>query len=317
MITNKTFLCQLTQTQQNKILKKLKDNLINEGFNETEIQKMLDNAKDGRLIDLEENMDVKCFINEFNEKRKKKNNISSAIILYRNKLGMSQESLADKIGVTDRAMRYYETGDRTPSEEKIIALAEVLGSEFKNIVFKLLGYPIKEGRAKISTNTKGELSIKEVTSINITADTDISKLDEDIKYKVLSALEHYLIDTGYDGDEKLAILEAVENGCLNNVANCVSLDIVIPIINEEINFEASVDYKQKYEELLAIVQNMRTKVTIKDERGTVCGFELDINEYGNIAITKGTEITCYESDMDEWHDEKGDYQILEVKCDYK
>ena len=317
MITNKTFLCQLTQTQQNKILRKLRANLINDGFNEIEIQKMLDNAKDGRLVDLEENMDVKCFINEFNEKRKKKNNISSAIILYRNKLGMSQESLADKIGVTDRAMRYYETGDRTPSEEKILALAEVLGSEFKNVVFKLLGYPIKEGRAKNSTDTESELSIKEVTPINITADTDISKLDGDIKYKVLAALEHYLIDTGYDDDEKLNILENVEKGFLNNVANRVYLDIAISEINNELNSEDHINYKQKYEELLATIEGARTKVKVIDERGTVCGFELGINEHGNIAIRKGTEITCYESNNDEWHDNNGDYQILEVKCNYK
>ena len=70
MITNTTFLCQLTESQQKEILATLKENLINEGFNEIEIQKMLNSAKENRLVDLEEYMNIEFFI----EKYKTENN---------------------------------------------------------------------------------------------------------------------------------------------------------------------------------------------------------------------------------------------------
>lgn len=79
MITSNTFLCQLTERQQKEILATLKENLINEGFNEIEIQKMLNSAKENRLVDLEEYMNIACFIDEFNSKRDDKNKIGSAI----------------------------------------------------------------------------------------------------------------------------------------------------------------------------------------------------------------------------------------------
>jgi len=53
--------------------------------------------------------------------------INSLIIKERRKaLGMSQEALANKLGVSKVAICWYETGERTPTMENFLKLADVL-----------------------------------------------------------------------------------------------------------------------------------------------------------------------------------------------
>ncbi|UOF90845.1 helix-turn-helix domain-containing protein [Fodinisporobacter ferrooxydans] len=42
----------------------------------------------------------------------------------RRNTGVSQKELANHIGVTERALRFYETGDREPTIDQLIALAQ-------------------------------------------------------------------------------------------------------------------------------------------------------------------------------------------------
>ena len=53
--------------------------------------------------------------------------INSLIIKERRKaLGMSQEALANKLGVSKVAICWYETGERTPTMENFLKLADIL-----------------------------------------------------------------------------------------------------------------------------------------------------------------------------------------------
>lgn len=53
--------------------------------------------------------------------------INSLIVKERRKaLGMSQEALAKKLGISKVAICWYETGERTPTMENFLKLADVL-----------------------------------------------------------------------------------------------------------------------------------------------------------------------------------------------
>ncbi|MCI9110364.1 MAG: helix-turn-helix transcriptional regulator [Bacilli bacterium] len=54
--------------------------------------------------------------------------INSLIIKERRKaLGLSQEALANKLGVSKVAICWYETGERTPTMENFLKLSDILG----------------------------------------------------------------------------------------------------------------------------------------------------------------------------------------------
>lgn len=53
--------------------------------------------------------------------------LGEKILLTRKKQAMSQEALADKIGVSRQAVSKWETGESEPEVSKLRALAEVLG----------------------------------------------------------------------------------------------------------------------------------------------------------------------------------------------
>lgn len=57
-----------------------------------------------------------------------KNIIAKRIKHYRHLAKMSQESLADAIGVSDTYIRKMEAGERTPSLETVVALAGALNT---------------------------------------------------------------------------------------------------------------------------------------------------------------------------------------------
>lgn len=45
----------------------------------------------------------------------------------RKRKGLTQQQVAERLGITVRAYQHYETGDRTPNLEKSFELAEILG----------------------------------------------------------------------------------------------------------------------------------------------------------------------------------------------
>lgn len=54
-------------------------------------------------------------------------NIGERILLHRKRLGLSQEELAARLGVSRQAVSKWELGTSTPEPENIIALARIFG----------------------------------------------------------------------------------------------------------------------------------------------------------------------------------------------
>lgn len=53
--------------------------------------------------------------------------IQSRIKTYREKRGLTQSQLADRLGICQSAVAKWETGGFTPSTANLLALAEALG----------------------------------------------------------------------------------------------------------------------------------------------------------------------------------------------
>lgn len=69
MITTDTFLCQLSSTQEAEVLRELRHRLKKQGYSQIEIIKMVESAKENRLVALEEYMDIHKYIDEYNKEQ--------------------------------------------------------------------------------------------------------------------------------------------------------------------------------------------------------------------------------------------------------
>jgi len=76
--------------------------------------------------------------------------MGSRIVALRKGLCLSQEDMADKIGVTRQAVSKWETDVSAPDGYNLIALAEVLNTSVEYIV---TGKVISEQKAKVSDET--------------------------------------------------------------------------------------------------------------------------------------------------------------------
>ena len=66
--------------------------------------------------------------------------IAKKIKQYRHIERMSQETLADKIGVSDTYIRKLESGERTPSLETTLALAAALNTSPNQLLLPASGF---------------------------------------------------------------------------------------------------------------------------------------------------------------------------------
>ena len=55
------------------------------------------------------------------------NQFGAKLKSFRKRKGLTQQQVADLMGITVRAYQHYETGDRTPNLKKSFELAEILG----------------------------------------------------------------------------------------------------------------------------------------------------------------------------------------------
>ena len=60
----------------------------------------------------------------------------TAIRRYRKLLGLTQEELADKLGMTQAAISRFETGDRKPDVDDLIAIARFFGCKVDDLIDK-------------------------------------------------------------------------------------------------------------------------------------------------------------------------------------
>lgn len=59
-----------------------------------------------------------------------------AIRRYRKLLGLTQEELADKLGMTQAAISRFETGDRKPDVDDLTAIAKFFGCKVDDLIDK-------------------------------------------------------------------------------------------------------------------------------------------------------------------------------------
>lgn len=60
--------------------------------------------------------------------------LGERLLAYRNRVGLSQEKLAEKIGVTRQTVSKWETNQSTPDFDKIIPLCEILGITTEELI---------------------------------------------------------------------------------------------------------------------------------------------------------------------------------------
>lgn len=60
----------------------------------------------------------------------------TAIRRYRKLLGLTQEELAVKLGMTQAAISRFETGDRKPDVDDLIAIAKFFGCKVDDLIDK-------------------------------------------------------------------------------------------------------------------------------------------------------------------------------------
>ena len=60
--------------------------------------------------------------------------LGERLLEYRNRVGLSQEKLAEKVGVTRQTVSKWETNQSTPDFDKIIPLCEILGITTEELI---------------------------------------------------------------------------------------------------------------------------------------------------------------------------------------
>ena len=60
--------------------------------------------------------------------------LAENLLMFREKSGLSQKQVAEKVGVVVRAYQRYEHGDRYPQLPTLIALADLFGVSLDDLV---------------------------------------------------------------------------------------------------------------------------------------------------------------------------------------
>lgn len=61
------------------------------------------------------------------------NQIGAKLKSFRKQRGLTQQQVADQLGITVRAYQHYETGDRSPTLEKSFELAKILDIKLEEL----------------------------------------------------------------------------------------------------------------------------------------------------------------------------------------
>ena len=87
--------------------------------------------------------------------------IYDKILYCRKKIGMSQETLADKLGVSRQAISKWECGSASPEIENLLALSKLFGVTTDWLLNDESGIPTEEEHTSASNDTSEESNTKE------------------------------------------------------------------------------------------------------------------------------------------------------------
>lgn len=99
--------------------------------------------------------------------------IANKLVTLRKQLGLSQEGLAEKIGVSRQAVSKWERSESSPDTENLIALSKIYGIS----IDEMLNYDIKSDVAKKAASNKESFSYSDLDDSSIYNDAR----DEDME----------------------------------------------------------------------------------------------------------------------------------------
>ena len=158
--------------------------------------------------------------------------MSKAIREGRDRLGMSQEALAERLGVSRQAVSKWEMGTSVPSPENRRALSEILGTDLQ--VERETAPPVPLRRWKRLTLAAGLLCLALLAALDaagLTDRVDAIHLD-DLSRLTIDYAGRFSVDMEYnaDYDRMLQILEAGISKLESNQTGSIRLDLNPPIL---------------------------------------------------------------------------------------
>jgi len=118
------------------------------------------------------------------------------IRLLRKRAGISQKDFAEQLGITRRALVYYENGERFPREagliDKIAAhlnvTADFLTDDSESVAMKKEEIFLQEEKAEYNVKGKGETKKYLETTKDLFAGEELSNEDKDALFEVLTEI---------------------------------------------------------------------------------------------------------------------------------
>ena len=158
--------------------------------------------------------------------------MSKAIREGRDRLGMSQEALAERLGVSRQAVSKWEMGTSVPSPENRRALSEILGTDLQ--VERETAPPVPLRRWKRLTLAAGLLCLALLAALDaagLTDRVDAIHLD-DLSRLTMDYAGRFSVEMEYnaDYDRMLQILEAGISKLESNQTGSIRLDLNPPIL---------------------------------------------------------------------------------------
>ena len=120
--------------------------------------------------------------------------IANKLVSLRKQLGLSQEGLAEKIGVSRQAVSKWERSESSPDTENLIALSRIYGIS----IDEMLDYDINTNVAEKASTNSESLSYSDLDDTGIYND-DSSKED---KNKDDDDKDTYSVKSEFKGDKK-------------------------------------------------------------------------------------------------------------------
>lgn len=84
--------------------------------------------------------------------------------LFRKKSGLTQEQLAEQVGVSRQAIAKWENGDALPDIDNLVALADIYGVTIDSLVRNVASYAGESSEKKhvfgvVQVNDKGQITL--------------------------------------------------------------------------------------------------------------------------------------------------------------
>lgn len=130
--------------------------------------------------------------------------IANKLVNLRKQLGLSQEGLAEKIGVSRQAVSKWERSESSPDTENLIALSRIYGIS----IDEMLNYDINTNVTEKASANSESLSYSDLDDTGIYND-DSKKEDEDVDKDTYSDESEFKVDKKSLSGFPIAVLATI------------------------------------------------------------------------------------------------------------